>query len=122
MQNPGPRGPPGDPLGPSDNVSRKCNSPYWNSVPSKRNDPKIYYMEALDEGSLSLKYQTLRTPTSGFMASANKPPLTPGDRRNRKLGGLVGTGKTSMAFEFRPNPTVRPEVISTGEKYPWDRK
>ena len=86
-------------------------------------------MEALDEGSLSLKYQTLRTPTSGFMASANKPPLTtgsyfltPDDRRKRKLGGLVGTGKTSMVFEFRPYPTVRPEVISTGEKYPWDRK
>ena len=122
MQNRGPGGPPGDPLGPSDNGSRKCKSPYWNSVPSKVSDSKIYYMEALDEGSLSLKYQTLRTPTSGFKASENKPLLstgsyflTPGDPRNRKFGGLVGTGKTSMAFEFGPNPMVRPEVISTGE-------
>ena len=86
-------------------------------------------MEALDEGSLSLRPQTLQTPTSGFLACANKPPLTsgsyfltPGDPRKRKLGVLIGSGKTSIAFEFGPNLTVRPKVISTGEKYPWDQK
>ena len=83
-------------------------------------------MEALDEASISLKPQTLQTPNSGFMTCANKPSvsyfLTHGDPKKRKLGGLLGSFKTSMAFEFGPNPTVRPEVISTGEKYPWDRK
>ena len=85
-------------------------------------------MEALDKGSLSLKPQTLRTPTSGFMACANKPPMTygnyflnPGDPRKRKLGGLVGSGETTMVFQFGPNPMVRPEVSSTGKKT-WDRE
>ena len=32
-------------------------------------------MEALDKESLGLKPQTLRIPTSGFMACANKPPF-----------------------------------------------
>ena len=44
--------------------------------------------------------------------------LTPRDPRKRKLEGLVGSGNTSMAFEFGPNPTVRPEVISFGENTP----
>ena len=44
--------------------------------------------------------------------------LTSGDPRKRKRGGLVDSGKTSMAFEFGPNPTVRTEVISTGENTP----
>ena len=48
--------------------------------------------------------------------------LTLGDPRKRKHGGLVDSDRASMAFEFGPNPMVRQEVISTGEKYPWDRK
>ena len=88
-------------------------------------------MEAVDEGSLSLKTQTLGPLLQILWPVQITPPppltfgsyfLTPRDPWKQKIGELVGSGNTSMAFEFGPNPTVRPEVIITGEKHPWDRK
>ena len=79
-------------------------------------------MDALDEGSLTWKPQTLRTPTFGFMACANKPPLTSGsyfltrgDPRKRELGGLVGIGKISMAFEFGPIRRSDRKLLALGK-------
>ena len=81
-------------------------------------------MEALDEESLSLKPQTLRLllpvlwPVQVSPIVFRKRFLDPGDPRKWKLGGLVGSGKTSMAFDFGPNTTVRPNVFSTGKNTP----
>ena len=68
MQKSRPFGPPA----PSDNGSRKCKSPYQNSVTSGWNGLKFKYVVGLVEGSLSLEPQTPKTPHFRFYAQSKQ--------------------------------------------------